>query len=178
MIQFAHVNAVGTGLPDEALGGWCRLLNEAANWTEVPAPLHNPILEEAMALLNDFPTNVQLNSPYRARLDFGREQFARAKQAEEAHAEAAAANAAKETALAEVAQERAAKEQALAGQEAAGGSPALARRRSGRGVGESDARRAEPRERGDRIRLPSRRGRHPRHAPEEPPAEARGRRQA
>lgn len=111
IIQLAHVTAGGTGLADAALGGWCRLLNEAATWNEVPAALHNPLLEEAMTILNDFRTNIQLNSLYRARLDFQREQFARAKEAEE---RMAAETAAKEAALAEAAVERAAKEAAQA----------------------------------------------------------------
>jgi len=85
---------------------------EAATWNEVPAPLHNPILEDAMTLLNDFRTDVQLNALYRARLDFEREQFARAKALAEE-------TAAKEAALAEVAAERAAKEEALAAKETA-----------------------------------------------------------
>ncbi len=112
VIQLRHVTAAGTGLPDAALGGWCRLLNEAANWSEVPGPLKNPLLEDAMTLLNDFRTDVQLNALYRARLDFEREQFARAKALAEE-------TAAKEAALAEAAAERAAKEEALAAKETA-----------------------------------------------------------
>jgi len=112
VIQLAHVAAGGTGLPDAALGGWCRLLNEAADWNEVPAAIQTPVLEDAMTLLDEFRTDPKLNDLYRRRLDFEREQFARAKAL-------ADETAAKEAALAEAARERASKEQALAGQEAA-----------------------------------------------------------
>jgi len=111
LIQLAHVAAGGTGLPDAALGGWCRL-NEAADWNEVPAAIQTPLLEDAMALLDEFRTDPQLNDLYRRRLDFEREQVTRAKAL-------ADETAAKEAALAEAAQERAAKEAALPGQEAA-----------------------------------------------------------
>ena len=63
-----------------------------------------------MTLLNDFRTDVRLNSLYRARLDFEREHFARAKALAEE-------SAAKDAALAEAAVERAAKEAALAAKE-------------------------------------------------------------
>lgn len=77
VVQLSRVKASGTGLPDAALGGWCRLLNEADQWREVPEVLHNPILEEAMSVLNEFRTDVRMNQIYR-----GREAYERIRAAE------------------------------------------------------------------------------------------------
>ena len=32
IVQLSRVQSWGAGLPDAALGGWCRLLNEAQEW--------------------------------------------------------------------------------------------------------------------------------------------------
>jgi predicted transposase/invertase (TIGR01784 family) len=111
IVQLSRVHAAGTGLADPALGGWCRFLNEADQWREVPDMLHNPVLEEAMSVLNEFRTDTHLNQLYRGRQEYERVRAAEVGELRDAKAERDAERAAKETALA-------AKETALAANEA------------------------------------------------------------
>jgi predicted transposase/invertase (TIGR01784 family) len=107
VVQLSRVKATGTGLDDANLGGWCRLLKEADQWREVPGVLHNPVLEEAMAVLNEFRTDTHLNQIYRGRLEYERVRAAELGELEDARKERDAAVAARDA-------ERAAKEAALA----------------------------------------------------------------
>lgn len=114
VIQLSRVKPVGTGLDDADLGGWCRLLREASQWREVPESLHNPVLEEAMNVLNEFRTDVHLNQIYRGRLEYERVRAAELGELEDARAERDAAVAAAHVAEAATEVERQAKEEAVA----------------------------------------------------------------
>ena len=94
IVQLSRVQSWGAGLPDAALGGWCRLLNEAHQWREVPDELHNPILEEAMSVLNEFRTDVTLNQIYRGREEYERVRAAELGEMEDTKAENARLSAA------------------------------------------------------------------------------------
>lgn len=39
VVQLSRVRPEGTGLAERELGAWCRLLNEAADWREIPSIL-------------------------------------------------------------------------------------------------------------------------------------------
>ena len=51
-----------------------RFFTEAETWPEVPPEIDTPVLESAMAVLNDFQTNAARNDLYRSRLDYLRVQ--------------------------------------------------------------------------------------------------------
>ena len=115
IVQLSRVRAEGTGLPERELGAWCRLLNEAESWREIPATLAgNPALEAAMNVLNEFRVDQQLNTLYRGRQEHERVRRAEIGELEDERAARAAAEAAR--AAAEAA--RAAAEAALAAERA------------------------------------------------------------
>jgi hypothetical protein len=88
-----------------------------AGWREVPAEITSPILEEAMAVLNDFRTDVRKNALYRGRLDAERVEATRQEELQTALAREEAALAREEAALAEKEHERAEKERERAEKE-------------------------------------------------------------
>ncbi len=95
LVQLSRVRAEGTGLAERELGAWCRLLNEAEGWREIPETLvGNPVLEQAMNVLNEFRVDQQLNTLYRGRLEYERVRKAEIGELEEEHAARVAAEAA------------------------------------------------------------------------------------
>jgi hypothetical protein len=73
LVQLSRVRAEGTGLAERELGAWCRLLNEAEGWRQIPETLvGNPVLEQAMNVLNEFRLDQQLNTLYRGRVEYER----------------------------------------------------------------------------------------------------------
>ena len=108
LVQLSRVRAEGTGLAEQALGAWCRLLNEAEGWREIPEILvGNPILEQAMNVLNEFRVDQQLNTLYRGRLEYERVRQAEVAELEEERAARLAADVAAEVAESALAAERA-----------------------------------------------------------------------
>ena len=118
-----------------SVGAWFWFFNEAEDWTEVPAEIDSPTMEQAMEILHDFRKDTFLNDLYRGREEArrvergaqkaleraqrGQEEERRQKEEERRQKEAALVakeveREAKETALAAKEVERAAKETALA----------------------------------------------------------------
>lgn len=93
------------------LVGWMRFFTEAETWPEVPADIDTPVLESAMAVLNDFKTNAARNNLYRARLEYIRVQNSIAQDMAETKArlEEAEARAESERERARAAEEEAAR---------------------------------------------------------------------
>ncbi len=99
-----------------AIGRWMAFFSEAEQWSEVPAPLQSPVIEDAMMVLQTFRDNQEWNHAYRARLEF---QMIQATVEEEHQRELEAAKQEVERERLEKEKERAEKEQAIGRAEAA-----------------------------------------------------------
>jgi hypothetical protein len=92
VVHLSRVGPEGISPAEAALGGWCRLLNEAASWREIPPSLAgNPALEAAMKALNEFRVDHHLNTLYRGRLEYERVRKAELGELEDTRAALAAA---------------------------------------------------------------------------------------
>jgi predicted transposase/invertase (TIGR01784 family) len=108
VVQLSRVLSEGTGLAERELGAWCRLLKEAARWTEIPSTIAgNPALEKAMDVLNEFRVDKHLNTLYRGRLEYERVRRSEIGELEDERAARAAAEAALREKDAEIAALRA-----------------------------------------------------------------------
>ena len=52
-----------------SIGAWFWFFNEAQDWTEVPAEIDSPTMEQAMEILHDFRKDTFLNDLYRGRAE-------------------------------------------------------------------------------------------------------------
>ena len=117
-----------TDILASSVGPWFWFFNEAEAWTEVPAEIDSPTMEQAMEILHDFRKDTFLNDLYRGRAEAERvergaqkalERALRAEEEERQQKEAAlqreaSALSAREAALAREASALSAKEAALA----------------------------------------------------------------
>jgi predicted transposase/invertase (TIGR01784 family) len=111
-----------------SVGAWFWFFNEAEDWTEVPAEIDSPTMEQAMEILHEFRRDTFLNDLYRGRAEAERVERGAQKaleraqrgekeerrQKEEERRQKEAALVAKEAALVAKEEERVAKEAALA----------------------------------------------------------------
>ncbi len=102
-----------------SVGAWFWFFNEAKDWTEVPAEIDSPTMEQAMEILHDFRKDTFLNDLYRKREEAQRIERGAQKALERAERGEAEERRQKEAALLAKEAEREAKEAALLAKEAA-----------------------------------------------------------
>ena len=109
-----------------ALHRWLEFLAWAESWREVPVAIKDPVMEEAMGVLETFQRNQDWNDAYRCRLDGIRRHRTQVlaleqaqRETEQAQREAEQERAAKEQAQQEVERERTEKERERTEKEAA-----------------------------------------------------------
>jgi len=101
------------------VGAWFWFFNEAQEWTEVPAEIDSPAMEQAMEILHDFRKDTFLNDLYRGRAEAERVERGAQKALEKALRAEEEERRQKEAALQREAAERLEKEAALTAKEAA-----------------------------------------------------------
>jgi len=108
------------------VGAWFWFFNEAQEWTEVPAEIDSPAMEQAMEILHDFRKDTFLNDLYRGRAEAERVERGAQKALEKAlrgeeeeRRQKEEERRQKEAALQREAAERLEKEAALTAKEAA-----------------------------------------------------------
>ncbi len=69
MLQLRRWWRSRTDILASKVGAWFWFFNEAEAWTEVPAEIVSPTMEQAMEILHDFRKDTYLNDLYRGRAE-------------------------------------------------------------------------------------------------------------